>query len=237
MRRTSLPILTLAVAALAGCRLLGSDAPRSDNAFILPPQTRDALDDVRESRDLNEACAAAGGLVLTQHSGISPEAVALAAIDFTNPHRPRLGHVHGYEGREASELAAMVLTDAGTRLIPGVLGNEASAATESFNEPILEHPQYTRPRDFRRQGVPEILLSGNHEAIESWRRGQSLYRTRQRRPDLFAKLILSRWDEELLRRAEQENEIHSRKSVPTDVQENGFAICRSGALSSSESQR
>ncbi|GKT07935.1 tRNA (guanine-N(1)-)-methyltransferase [Desulforhabdus sp. TSK] len=135
------------------------------------------------------------------------------------------------------ELAAMVLTDAVARLIPGVLGNEASTATESFNEPILEHPQYTRPRDFRGQGIPEILLSGNHEAIESWRRGQALYRTRQRRPDLFAKLILSRRDEELLRRAEEENEIHSRKSVPTDDQENGFALCRIGALSGSESQR
>lgn len=102
------------------------------------------------------------------------------------------------------ELAAMVLVDAVTRLIPGVLGNEASASAESFAEPLLEHPQYTRPQIFRGHRVPEILLSGHHEAIQQWRRGQSLLRTKLRRPDLFARLHLTPEDGKLLRGAEEE---------------------------------
>lgn len=104
------------------------------------------------------------------------------------------------------ELAAMVIIDAVTRLIPGVLGNDSSTAVESFVEPMLEHPQYTRPQEFLGYRVPEILLSGHHGAIQQWRRGQALLRTRQRRPDLFARLNLTRVDQELLRKAEQEEE-------------------------------
>ena len=80
------------------------------------------------------------------------------------------------------ELAAMVIIDAVSRLIPGVLGDEQSAKDDSFSEPsILEYPQYTRPREFRGMRVPEVLLSGNHEQIARWRRRQALVRTRQRR--------------------------------------------------------
>jgi len=102
------------------------------------------------------------------------------------------------------ELAAMVLVDAITRLIPGVLGNEFSAETESFEEPILEYPQYTRPQEFQGHRVPEILLSGHHAAIQKWRRGHALLRTRQRRPDLFARLKLNAEDRECLVLAEEE---------------------------------
>ncbi len=102
------------------------------------------------------------------------------------------------------ELPAMIILDAVTRLLPGVLGNAASAATESFVEPVLEYPQYTRPREFRGHGVPEILLSGDHAAIHRWRRGQALLRTRLRRPDLFARLELAPPDVKLLRQAEEE---------------------------------
>jgi len=102
------------------------------------------------------------------------------------------------------ELGAMVLVDAVARLLPGVLGNEFSALTESFSQELLEYPQYTRPQDFRGHRVPEILLSGNHEMIRKWRRGQSLLRTRQRRPDLFERLELTAEDEELLRCAFEE---------------------------------
>lgn len=101
------------------------------------------------------------------------------------------------------ELGAMVVIDAVTRLIPGVLGNVASAEVESFAEPLLEYPQYTRPREYRGYRVPDILLSGHHEAIERWRRGQALLRTKQRRPDLFAGLELTSEDLALLRKAEE----------------------------------
>jgi len=81
-------------------------------------------------------------------------------------------------------LAALVVTDAVVRLLPGVLGDEQSAADESFSHGLLEYPHYTRPAEFRGWKVPDILLSGNHAAIERWRREQARERTRQRRPDL-----------------------------------------------------
>jgi tRNA (guanine37-N1)-methyltransferase len=81
-------------------------------------------------------------------------------------------------------LAALVLTDAVVRLLPGVLGDEASAADESFSHGLLEYPHYTRPADFQGWRVPDILLGGNHAAIEAWRREQARVRTRARRPDL-----------------------------------------------------
>ena len=84
------------------------------------------------------------------------------------------------------EPAAIVLIDAIARLIPGVLGNEASALEESFTEGLLEYPQYTRPEEFRGMKVPEVLLSGDHARIRAWRRQQSVALTRARRPDLYA---------------------------------------------------
>lgn len=102
------------------------------------------------------------------------------------------------------ELPAMVVLDAVTRLLPGVLGNAASTTVESFAEPVLEFPQYTRPREFQGYGVPEVLLSGDHEAIYRWRRGQALLRTKLRRPDLFGRLELTPPDVKLLRQAEED---------------------------------
>src|SRR3954470_1191534 len=81
------------------------------------------------------------------------------------------------------ELAAMVVIDAVVRLLPGALGAEDGAADETFTDGLLEHPQYTRPRDFRGMGVPDILLSGNHAAIAKWRLEQRKKATRERRPD------------------------------------------------------
>ena len=83
------------------------------------------------------------------------------------------------------ELPALVLIDAVARFIPGVLGDPLASSRDSFEEGILEAPQYTRPRDFRGYAVPEVLLSGDHAAIERWRREEALRRTRQRRPDLL----------------------------------------------------
>jgi tRNA (guanine37-N1)-methyltransferase len=85
------------------------------------------------------------------------------------------------------ELPAMVLIEAVTRLIPGVLGNSASLEEESFGSGLLEYPHYTRPEVFRGAAVPPVLLSGDHEKVRQWRREQALERTIKRRPDLIAK--------------------------------------------------
>jgi len=120
--------------------------------------------------------------------------------------KPRLlliaGHYEGFDERigqglepielsigdyvlSGGELAAMVVIDAVVRLLPGALGAEEGAADETFAEGLLEFPQYTRPREFRGMGVPEILLSGNHQAIAAWRNDQRKLRTQQRRSDLW----------------------------------------------------
>lgn len=83
------------------------------------------------------------------------------------------------------ELPAMVLIDAVTRHVPGALGDEASPEEESFADGLLEHPQYTRPAEYRGWPVPDVLLSGHHANIEKWKREQRLERTRERRPDLL----------------------------------------------------
>ncbi|HZD66743.1 MAG TPA: tRNA (guanosine(37)-N1)-methyltransferase TrmD, partial [Acidimicrobiales bacterium] len=84
------------------------------------------------------------------------------------------------------EVAAMVVIEAVARLVPGVMGNQASATDESFGGGVLEYPQYTRPAEFRGWAVPEVLRSGDHRRIARWRRAQALARTLARRPDLVA---------------------------------------------------
>lgn len=84
------------------------------------------------------------------------------------------------------ELPAMVMIDCISRLVPGVLNNDASAEFESFHENLLEYPQYTRPEEFMGRRVPEVLLSGHHANIEKWRHEQSVLRTKERRPDLLS---------------------------------------------------
>jgi tRNA (guanine37-N1)-methyltransferase len=84
------------------------------------------------------------------------------------------------------ELAAMVVIDSVVRLLPGALGAEDGAADETFTDGLIEHPQYTRPREFRGMQVPDILLSGNHAAIARWRLEQRKLRTKERRPDLWS---------------------------------------------------
>lgn len=112
------------------------------------------------------------------------------------------GHYEGYDERireflvtdeisigdyvlTGGELPAMTIIDSIVRLLPGALGNETSAVTDSFSTGLLEYPHYTRPAEFRGMKVPEALLSGHHVKIEQWRREQSLLRTLQRRPDLL----------------------------------------------------
>lgn len=125
------------------------------------------------------------------------------------------GHYEGYDERvreylvtdeisigdyvlTGGELGAMVVIDAVTRLLPGVLGKEESHLQDSFSTGLLEHPQYTRPADFRGMKVPDVLLSGNHKNIEDWRRKESLKRTYNRRPDLLENKTLSKEDEKWL---------------------------------------
>jgi tRNA (guanine37-N1)-methyltransferase len=112
------------------------------------------------------------------------------------------GHYEGFDERVRERLAddelsigdyvltngalpAMVIIDAVTRLMPGVLGDDQSAQEESFSQGLLEYPQYTRPADYRGLKVPDVLLSGNHAEIARWRGEQARLRTQQRRPDLF----------------------------------------------------
>jgi len=97
------------------------------------------------------------------------------------------------------ELPAMVLVDAVVRLIPGVLGETASAEEESFSDGLLEYPHYTRPREYVGMPVPEVLLNGHHEQIRLWRRRQSLLRTLQSRPDLLADADLTEEDKYILK--------------------------------------
>ena len=112
------------------------------------------------------------------------------------------GHYEGFDERVVEVLAddvlsigdyvltngalpAMVVIDAVTRLLPGVLGDDESSHDESFSQSALEYPQYTRPAEFRGMKVPEVLLSGNHAEIEKWRREQARARTKEKRPDLL----------------------------------------------------
>jgi tRNA (guanine37-N1)-methyltransferase len=101
------------------------------------------------------------------------------------------------------ELPAMVIIDSVSRLVPGVLGNEMSATSDSFSTGLLEYPQYTRPADFRGMRVPDILLSGHHARIEKWRREQALLRTWKRRPDLLQTAPLTEEDRAFLRKLEE----------------------------------
>ena len=105
------------------------------------------------------------------------------------------------------ELPAMVMIDAISRFVKGVLNNDISAETESFTDNLLEYPQYTRPEEFMGVKVPGVLLSGRHANIERWRRNQSLIRTYENRPDMFERVELDKKDRKFL----MENNIKYRK--------------------------
>ncbi len=105
------------------------------------------------------------------------------------------------------ELPAMVMIDAISRHLPGVLGSSDSAENDSFGDGLLESPQYTRPAVFNGMAVPEILLSGDHGKVASWRREQQLLRTLQRRPDLLESVTLSAEDKKILERLRKQIEL------------------------------
>jgi tRNA (guanine37-N1)-methyltransferase len=133
------------------------------------------------------------------------------------------GHYEGYDERirehlvtdelsigdyvlTGGELPAMVAIDSIVRLLPGVLGNETSAVTDSFSTGLLEYPHYTRPAEFRGWKVPDVLLSGHHANIELWRREQALKRTLQRRPDMLDQVELTEQDRKVIKRLRQEQQ-------------------------------
>jgi tRNA (guanine37-N1)-methyltransferase len=161
-------------------------------------------------------------ILLTPQGRVFNQKIAMELVK-----QPRLGLICGrYEGvderiREhlvtdeisigdyvltGGELPALILIDAISRLISGVLGDPDGAMDDSHASGLLEYPHYTRPPEYRGWGVPEILLSGNHAKIEKWRREQSLRRTLKRRPDLLDKAILSETDKKALKKILDEGE-------------------------------
>ena len=136
------------------------------------------------------------------------------------------GHYEGYDERirtlvtdeysigdfvlTGGELGAMVMIDATVRLIPDVLGNYESAIGDSHSMGLLEHPQYTRPREYEGMEVPEVLFSGNHAKIATWQKKESLRRTYQRRPDLLESYSLDKEEEKLLQEILQEESMNEK---------------------------
>ncbi|WP_166001502.1 tRNA (guanosine(37)-N1)-methyltransferase TrmD [Bacillus sp. Cs-700] len=133
------------------------------------------------------------------------------------------GHYEGYDERirenlvtdeisigdfvlTGGELGSMVVIDSVTRLIPGVLGNDTSAPMDSFSSGLLEHPHYTRPAEYKGMSVPDVLMSGNHEAIRKWRLKESLRRTLNRRADLLNEKDLTNEEHKLLSEIKREKE-------------------------------
>lgn len=130
------------------------------------------------------------------------------------------GHYEGYDERirtlvtdevslgdyvlTGGELGAMVMVDATVRLLPEVLGNNLSAQTDSHSTGLLEHPQYTRPAEFKGMTVPEVLTNGNHKLIEEWQLKESLRRTYERRPDMLEKLELTDQMKKMLQEIQDE---------------------------------
>lgn len=125
------------------------------------------------------------------YEGIDERALELIATDYLSI---------GDYVLTGGELPAMVMIDSISRLIPGVLNNDTSAEFESFQDNLLEYPQYTRPEEYKGLKVPEVLLSGHHKNIDAWRREQSIQRTLERRPDLVEEAILSKKEAEYLKK-------------------------------------
>ncbi|GEN50541.1 tRNA (guanosine(37)-N1)-methyltransferase TrmD [Alkalibacterium pelagium] len=132
------------------------------------------------------------------------------------------GHYEGYDERIRSlvtdevslgdyvltggELAAMVMIDASVRLLPNVLGNAASAQTDSHSSGLLEHPHYTRPAEYKGMGVPDVLMSGNHAKIDEWRHKESLKRTYFRRPDMLESRDLTKQEQQWIKEFQLDQE-------------------------------
>ncbi|MCI9162904.1 MAG: tRNA (guanosine(37)-N1)-methyltransferase TrmD [Lachnospiraceae bacterium] len=129
------------------------------------------------------------------YEGIDERALEMVATDYLSA---------GDYVLTGGELPAMMMIDCISRLIPGVLNNDASAEIESFHDNLLEYPQYTRPEEYQGRRVPQVLLSGHHKNIEQWRREQSIRRTFERRPDLLRDARLTDREKAFLKKLELE---------------------------------
>jgi len=161
-------------------------APGAVRLIVPSPQGRRFCQHVAEelrdeTRPLVFICGHYEGMDERVRLGLQPEEISIGDYVLTG-----------------GELPALVLIDAAVRLIPGVLGDPDSAREDSFADSLLDYPQYTRPADVRGLTVPDILLSGNHEAIRLWRRKEALRNTYLKRPDLLQDRVLNEADRRLL---------------------------------------
>ena len=168
---------------VAAIEATGSGADRPHRVLLTP---QGAVLDAARARSL--AARPALALICGRYEGVDERVRAYVDEELS------IGDVVVSGG----EIAAIVVIDAVARLVPGVLGCAESAEQESFQDGVLEYPQYTRPPEFRGAAVPEILLSGDHGAIARWRRRESLRRTLERRPDLLERAALSDEDRRTL---------------------------------------
>ena len=172
------------------CRKIGK-RPR---VLYMTPQGQTFNQSIAEERAKEEDLVFLCG----HYEGIDERALELIVTDYLSV---------GDYVLTGGELPAMVMIDCISRLVPGVLNNDVSAEIESFHDNLLEYPQYTRPEVYEGKKVPEVLLSGHHKNIETWRRQQSIKRTLERRPDLLADANLSKKEKQYLAEllAEQES--------------------------------
>ena len=162
----------------------GTDEPKA-RVILLSPQGR--LFDQKVARELSRLPRLI--LICGKYEGVD-DRVRVLAVD----EEISIGDYILTGG----ELAAMVILEATARLLPGVLGDEASTHEESFAEGLLEYPHYTRPREFMGCRVPDVLLSGNHQEIAAWRRRKAIERTFEKRPDLLGSANLTEEDRKCL---------------------------------------
>ena len=170
--------------------------------IIEPQPIVDAIRDIKGYKDAHKIITSPVGRVFNQN--VAKELSKLDHIIIV------CGHYEGIDERimnyvdeaisvgdyilTGGEIAALAIADSISRLVPSVLGNDESALDESFNDGLLEYPQYTRPENFEGYSVPSVLLSGNHEEIRKWRRYKSLENTYKNRPDLINEENLSKED-------------------------------------------
>lgn len=171
------------------CRKLG----RKPRVLYMTPQGRvfsqKIAEELAQEEDLVFLCG--------HYEGIDERALELIVTDYLSV---------GDYVLTGGELPAMVMIDCISRLVPGVLNNDASAEEESFHDNLLEYPQYTRPEEYRGMKVPPVLLSGHHKKIREWRREQSIRRTLERRPDLLEEAVLDKKERAFLEELRKEKE-------------------------------
>lgn len=175
----------------AACGALEGRIGKKPRVIYMTPQGRvfsqKIAEELAEEEDLVFLCG--------HYEGIDERVLELVVTDYLSI---------GDYVLTGGELPAMVMIDCISRLVPGVLNNDVSAEFESFHDNLLEYPQYTRPEEFMGKKVPEVLLSGHHKNIETWRRQKSIERTLERRPELLKDAALSKKEMEFLEKLMEE---------------------------------